>query len=93
MPSAPSTLAAEPGPMVDLAAARQAARQIAREEGKNLVALPKRKPVVDPNGDRQVVDPIENARRGDCKTAYSGMGILALIPLAKDAITGTGCKW
>jgi hypothetical protein len=89
-PAAPD---AATGPTVDLAAARQAAREIARADGKNLVALPKRKPVVDPNADHQVDDPLERARRSDCKTAYAGMGLLALIPLAKDAITGSGCKW
>lgn len=96
MPPAASstpTTDADAAPVVDLAAARREARLIAREESKNLVTLPARKPVVDPNGDRQVVDPIENARRSDCKTAYAGYGLLAVIPLVKDAVTGTGCKW
>lgn len=94
-PAAQSTPATDTdaAPVVDLAAARREARLIAREESKNLVTLPARKPVVDPNGDRQVVDPIENARRSDCKTAYAGFGLLAAIPLLKDAVTGSGCKW
>lgn len=80
-------------PTVDIAAARQAARRIAHEESSNMVVLPKRKPVVDPNADRQVIDPIENARRSDCKTAYAGMGLLAVIPLVVDAVRQSGCKW
>jgi hypothetical protein len=94
-PNTPSTPAAGPdaGPVVDLEAARQAARRIAHEDSRNLVRLPARKPVVNPNQDHQVEDPLERARRSDCKTAYAGLGILALIPLAKDAITGSGCKW
>lgn len=80
-------------PTVDIAAARQAARRIAHEEGSNMVVLPRRKPVVDPNADRQVIDPIENARRSDCKTAYAGMGLLAVIPLVVDAVRQSGCKW
>jgi len=81
-------------PHVDIASARQAARLIAREQGKSLVALPARKPVVDPNADRaKPVDPIEAARKGDCKTAYAGAGLLAIIPLAASAVMDTGCKW
>lgn len=82
------------GPVVDLVAARAEARAIAREDGRNLVSLPERKPVVDPNAGRAPpVDPIEAARRHDCKTAYAGAGLLAVIPLVADAVTGTGCKW
>jgi hypothetical protein len=33
------------------------------------VALPDRKPVIDPNADHHVVDPLERARRVDCQTA------------------------
>lgn len=91
--SSSSTPDTDTAPVVDLAAARAAARRIAREDGKNLVSLPARKPVVDPNADRQVVDPIEAARRSDCETAYAGLGLLAVIPLIKDAVTGTGCRW
>lgn len=84
----------DPEPVVDLDAARREARRIAREESRNLVSLPARKPVTDPNEGRHVDDdPLEKARRSDCKTAYAGLGLLAVIPLAKDAITGTGCKW
>jgi hypothetical protein len=93
---APSTPApgADAGPVVDLAAARSAARQIAREDARNLVALPRRKPVVDPNSGRpEPVDPIERARKSDCKTAYAGAGILAVIPLVASAVVDMGCKW
>ncbi|MGB9110263.1 MAG: hypothetical protein WCC39_16375, partial [Telluria sp.] len=77
---------------VDMAAARTTARLLARESGKGLVALPARKPVVDPNADRQVVDPMERARRPDCQTARAGstnllanVALLA-VDLAKNAI-------
>jgi hypothetical protein len=92
-PSEPST-GPDGGPIVDLDAARREARRIAREGSRNLVSLPARKPVTDPNEGRPAdVDPLEKARRSDCKSAYAGLGLLAVIPLAKDAITGTGCKW
>jgi hypothetical protein len=77
-----------------MASARAAARLIAREQGKSLVALPARKPVVDPNAGRAApIDPIEAARKSDCKTAYAGAGLLAIIPLAASAVMDTGCKW
>jgi hypothetical protein len=36
---------------------------------------------------------IEKAARPECKGAYTESGLLAVIPLAKDALTGKGCKW
>jgi hypothetical protein len=37
---------------------------------------------------------IEKAARADCRKAYAGAGILAVVPLAIDAVRGTaGCKW
>jgi hypothetical protein len=98
-PAAPSAASEPPStPTVDIAGARRAARLIAREEGKAIVRLPERKPVTDPNADRaQPIDPIEAARRKDCKSAYAGAGLLAVIPLAIDAVRSaandSGCKW
>ena len=36
---------------------------------------------------------IEDATNRDCRNAYSGAGILAVVPLAVDAVRGKGCKW
>jgi Meckel syndrome type 1 protein len=36
---------------------------------------------------------IENAANKDCRNAYAGAGILAVVPLAVDAARGKGCKW
>jgi hypothetical protein len=37
---------------------------------------------------------IEKAGRADCRKAHAGAGILAVVPLAIDAMRGTaGCKW
>jgi hypothetical protein len=41
----------------------------------------------------QLETDIEKAQRADCAKAYAGAGLLAVIPLAKDAVTGKGCKW
>jgi hypothetical protein len=86
-------------PAVDLAAARAAARLIAHEGGKGLVALPDRKPVVDPNADHHVVDPLERARRVDCQKARAESAnllanvVMLAVDLAKNAYDDSGCKW
>jgi hypothetical protein len=36
---------------------------------------------------------VEEATNKDCRKAYSGAGILAVVPLAVDAVRGKGCKW
>lgn len=36
---------------------------------------------------------IARGSRHDCRTAYAGLGLLAVLPLSKDAVTGSGCKW
>lgn len=86
-------------PAVDVQAARAAARLIARENGKGLVALPGRKPVTDPNAERRVIDRFERARRVDCQTARAESTnllanvVLLAVDLAKNAVDDSGCKW
>jgi hypothetical protein len=41
----------------------------------------------------QLETDLEKASRAKCSEAYAGAGLLAVIPLAKDAVTGKGCKW
>ena len=41
----------------------------------------------------QLETDLEKANRAKCSEAYAGAGLLAVIPLAKDAVTGKGCKW
>jgi hypothetical protein len=37
---------------------------------------------------------IEKSGKADCRTAHSGAGLLAVIPLAVDAVRkDSGCKW
>lgn len=36
---------------------------------------------------------IEEAAKPDCRTAHAGNGLLAVVPLVKDAVTNKGCKW
>jgi hypothetical protein len=86
-------------PTVDLATARATARLYARESSKNLVTLPNRKPVVDPNADHHTVDRFERARRVDCQKARTESTnllanvVLLAVDLAKNAVDDSGCKW
>lgn len=45
-------------------------------------------PVETPLGEE-----IQKSVRPDCSIAYSGLPLLAVIPLAIDTISGTGCRW
>ena len=83
---------ADATPTFDMAAARASARLIARHAKDGTVALPERKaPSYGPDDTTQ--RGMERARRNDCRNAYSAMGLLAVLPLLKDAVTGSGCKW
>jgi len=90
-PPAGSAAASDAVPAFDMGAARKTARLIEKHRKDGLVALPKPDPPLQ--RDDRLGRAIERARRPDCKSAYSGIGLLAVIPLAKDTLTGTGCKW
>ncbi|MGL4603315.1 MAG: hypothetical protein ACRCU9_04125 [Iodobacter sp.] len=36
---------------------------------------------------------LDKAVRPDCKTAHANLGLLAIVPLALDAATDSGCQW
>jgi len=38
-------------------------------------------------------DAVEQSARPDCRTAYSGAGLLAVVPLLADAARDKGCRW
>jgi hypothetical protein len=90
-PATADTGTGEAAPHLDMKAARATARLVDRHRKDGLVAHPKPDPPLQ--RDDRLERAIERARRPDCKSAYSGLGLLAVIPLAKDALTGTGCKW
>ncbi|NDI85503.1 hypothetical protein EYB48_07815 [Undibacterium sp. B2R-29] len=35
----------------------------------------------------------KKAERKDCRNAFAGLGLLALVPLAASTVTDLGCKW
>ena len=47
-----------------------------------------------PERDDKLAKEIEKAGRPDCSKTYAGAGLLAVIPLAADALRKDGgCKW
>jgi len=46
-----------------------------------------------PETKSKLAEDIEKAARKDCRNAHSDKGLLAVVPLAADALKGSGCKW
>jgi hypothetical protein len=42
---------------------------------------------------QKFADAINHAKRGDCRSEYAHIGLLAIPLLLKDTLTGEGCKW
>ncbi len=80
-------------PRLDLDAVRQRAREIAREGSGPRTLLPFNvKPKEEfKTKEQQAFD--KALKRPDCKDAYAGMGLAAVIPLVWDAVSEKGCKW
>jgi hypothetical protein len=36
---------------------------------------------------------IEKSARPDCRTAHADSGLLAVVPLVRDAVSDKGCRW
>ncbi|MBL0150085.1 MAG: hypothetical protein IPP87_15820 [Ideonella sp.] len=46
-----------------------------------------------PETKSKLTEGIEKAAKPDCRNAYAGLGLLAVLPLAVDAVRDKGCKW
>lgn len=77
----------------DLQAARGAARAYVKGEGAGHGGADGRGRPMSATRDEKLGEAIERARPADCRKAYAGLGVLAVIPLAASAVTGKGCKW
>lgn len=90
---APLPVADKPA-SIDMDAARRVAAQVAREENQRARTHPNLLKTERPTKQERLARAIENARKPDCKTAYAGAGIFALIPLAKNALSSDpSCRW
>ncbi len=85
--------ATKPVPKLDLDALRNRARAISSEGSGPRTLLPF--PVAPPVAVKKKVEEIfdKALKRADCKDAYAKMGLAAVVPLVRDAITEKGCKW
>jgi hypothetical protein len=88
-------VAAPPGesgaPRIDMEAARQRAREIASESTSTRGIVP----ALPPPPERQSKEShaLEKAIKPDCRTAYAGMGLLAVPVLVASTIGDGGCRW
>ena len=99
VPAAPATPAANPDtftqdiPKFDMEAARKTARKMASERDPSKVGtavgqIPD-KPL---QTETQLARDIAQGKRGDCRTAYAGAGLLAPVLMLLDK-KDSGCKW
>jgi hypothetical protein len=79
-------------PRIDLEAAKKrAVREMAREGAGSPGVLPFPLPI--PEKKTKEAAAMEKAIKPDCRTAYAGMGLLAVPALVAAAITDEGCRW
>ncbi len=79
-------------PTLDLDAMRKRAGQIAREGSGNRAVLPFPMPPVPKKKDK-MQQAIENARKPDCRNAYSALGLAAIVPLIANEFGEGTCRW
>jgi hypothetical protein len=88
-------IAAPPGesgaPRIDMEAARQRAREIASEATSTRGILPALPP--PPERLSKESHALEKAVKPDCRTAYAGMGLLAVPVLVASTIGDGSCRW
>lgn len=90
----PPSTAPLPGaePRIDLEAAKARAREIAREGSGNRALLPFPMPPAPEKKTKEQIA-IENARKPECKDAYKGLGLLAVVPLIANEFGEGNCRW
>lgn len=84
---------ANTAPKIDLDALKDRARAITREGTGPRTVLPFLTAPKPPpkSAVQQAFD--KALQRPDCKEAYANLGLAAVIPLVRDAVTEKGCKW
>ena len=88
--TAPSASAS--APRLNLELARPRGGELARQGSAGVLPLMARPPELP---DKLARD-IDKAAKADCRKAYQGLGLLAVVPLAVDAVRGgkdAACKW
>ncbi len=92
-PSRTATPEGTPTPRINLDSIRDRAREIAREGTGPRTVFPSLT-APKPPAKSTTQDIFDKAlKRPDCKEVYAEMGLAAVIPLVRDAVTEKGCKW
>lgn len=76
-------------PRLNLELVRPRGGELSRSPSTGLVPLLPR----PPEQKSKLASDLEKAARPDCRQAYAGQGLLAVVPLARDAVKGEGCRW
>ncbi len=85
----PAASAASQPPRLNLELARPRGGELSRfATGGALPVLPR-----PPEVDEKLARDIEKSGKTDCRKAYAGAGVLAVLPLMADAVRSGGCKW
>lgn len=86
----PPSAAASAPPRLNLQLARPRGGELSRLAPAGVLQLLPRPPELPD----KLGDEIRKAGRADCKDAYAGAGVLAVLPLVADALKKDGgCKW
>jgi hypothetical protein len=90
--AAPAT---EPGgpPAITAESLRRRAAEIAREGSGSSGVLNLVPPPPPVERKDALAEGIAKAAKPDCRTAYSGMGLLAVVPLVASTVGNGGCRW
>jgi hypothetical protein len=84
------TVEPAPAPRPNLEPPRAAASALGSGSGSrgllNLMPPP-------PERKSKLATEIEKAARPDCRTAHAEAGLLAVVPLVRDAVRDKGCRW
>ncbi len=81
-------VAASAPPRLNLELGRLRGGELSRHGTAGVLPVLPRPPETD-----KLAGEIEKAARADCAKAYAGAGLLAVVPLAIDALRAKGCKW
>ena len=88
--AAPAAAPASATPRLNLELARPRGGELSRYSTSGVLPVLPR----PPERDDKLAREIEKAGKSDCRSAYSALGPLAVIPLAVDAVRKEGaCKW
>lgn len=86
----PASNAASAVPRLKLDLARPRGGELSRGSSRGVLPLLPRPPELD----EKLARDIEKAAKTDCRKAYANSGLLAVVPLAADALGKSGaCKW